>query len=34
LFDPLVEAKEKEIATLRTPVSHVYELVLESEVGR
>jgi hypothetical protein len=34
LFDPLVEAKEKEIAALRTPVSHVYELVLESEVGR
>jgi len=34
LFDPLVEAKEKEIATLRTPVSHVYELSRESEVGR
>lgn len=34
LFDPLVEAKEKEIATLRVPVSHVYELSRESEVGR
>ncbi|WP_406700314.1 SGNH/GDSL hydrolase family protein [Singulisphaera sp. Ch08] len=34
LFDPLVEAKEKEVATLRVPVSHVYELVRESEVGR
>jgi hypothetical protein len=26
-FDPLVEAKEKEIAKLRKPVEHVYELV-------
>lgn len=34
LFDPLVEAKEKEIANLRVPVSHVYELIRESEVGR
>jgi lysophospholipase L1-like esterase len=31
LFDPLVEEKEKEIARLRVPVSHVYELVRESE---
>jgi hypothetical protein len=34
LFDPLVEEKEKEIARLRKPVSHVYELRRESEVGR
>lgn len=34
LFDPLVEAKEKEIAKLRVPVAHVYELVRESEVGQ
>jgi len=34
LFDPLVEAKEKEIARLRVPVSHVYELIRESEVGQ
>jgi lysophospholipase L1-like esterase len=26
-FDPLIEAKEKEIAKLRKPVEHVYELV-------
>jgi lysophospholipase L1-like esterase len=34
LFDPLVEAKEQEVARLRVPVSHVYELIRESEVGR
>jgi len=33
-FDPLVEAKEKEIAALRKPLPHVYELVKESEVSR
>jgi hypothetical protein len=31
LFDPLVDEKEKEIARLRVPASHVYELVRESE---
>lgn len=31
LFDPLVAKKEKEIAGLRTPVPHRYELVRESE---
>jgi lysophospholipase L1-like esterase len=31
LFDPLVEEKEREIARLRVPVSHVYELVRESK---
>ncbi len=36
LFDPLVEAKEAEIARLRMPVEHAYELrkVTESEVSR
>lgn len=34
LFDPLVEAKEKEIARLRMPVPHRYELTRESEVAR
>jgi hypothetical protein len=34
LFDPLVEAKEKEIARLRKPVPHVYELTRESEAAR
>jgi lysophospholipase L1-like esterase len=34
LFDPLVDAKEKEIAALRKPMSHVYELVREGEEGR
>ncbi|MFO0891452.1 MAG: hypothetical protein U0790_20200 [Isosphaeraceae bacterium] len=33
-FDPLVEAKEREIARLRRPVPHVYELIRESEVAR
>jgi hypothetical protein len=30
-FDPLVDAKEKEIARLRRPVAHTYELVRENE---
>ena len=30
-FDPLVEAKEKEIAKLRVPKEHVYELVPEKK---
>jgi lysophospholipase L1-like esterase len=34
LFDPLVAAKEAEIAKLRVPVPHVYELIREGEVGR
>jgi hypothetical protein len=34
LFDPLVEAKEAEIARLRVPVPHVYELKRESEVSQ
>ncbi len=36
LFDPLVEAKEAEIAKLRMPTKHAYELrkVTESEVSR
>ena len=33
-FDPLVEAKEREIARLRKTVPHVYELIRESEVAR
>jgi lysophospholipase L1-like esterase len=33
-FDPLVAAKEAEIAKLRVPVSHVYELIREGEVAR
>ncbi len=33
-FDPLVAAKEAEIARLRKPVPHVYELIREGEVGR
>ncbi|MDG3004026.1 SGNH/GDSL hydrolase family protein [Paludisphaera mucosa] len=33
-FDPLVDAKEKEIAALRKPVPHTYELVPESEASR
>jgi lysophospholipase L1-like esterase len=31
-FDPLVAAKEAEIARLRVPVPHVYELIREGEV--
>jgi hypothetical protein len=34
LFDPLVEAREKEIARLRVPVRHVYELTREAEVAQ
>lgn len=34
LFDPLVEAQEKEIARLRKPVSHLYELTRESEAAK
>jgi len=34
LFDPLVGAKEKEIARLRKPVTHVYELTRESEAAK
>jgi lysophospholipase L1-like esterase len=34
LFDPLVAAKEAEIAKLRVPVPHVYELIREGEVGQ
>jgi len=34
LFDPLVAAKEKEIAGLRVPVSHLYELTREGEVSK
>jgi lysophospholipase L1-like esterase len=33
-FDPLVAAKEAEIARLRVPVPHAYELIREGEVGR
>ena len=33
-FDPLVEEKEQEIARLRKPVPHVYELIRESEVAK
>ena len=33
-FDPLVEAKEREIARLRKPVPHTYELVRVSEVAK
>lgn len=33
-FDPLVEAKEREIARLRKPVPHVYELVQEGEAAK
>ena len=33
-FDPLVAAKEAEIARLRVPVPHLYELIREGEVGR
>ena len=33
-FDPLVAAKEAEIAKLRVPVPHVYELIREGEVAR
>ena len=31
LFDPLVEEKEKEIARLKVPVKHVYELIRVGE---
>jgi hypothetical protein len=34
LFDPLVGEKENEIARLRKPVPHVYELKRESEVSQ
>jgi len=34
LFDPLVAAKEAEIARLRVPVAHAYELIREGEVAR
>ena len=33
-FDPLVDAKEKEIAELRKPQPHTYELAPESEASR
>lgn len=33
-FDPLVDAEEKEIAVLRKPVQHTFELVRESEASR
>ena len=33
-FDPLVDAKEREIAQLRKPVPHSYELIRESEAAR
>jgi lysophospholipase L1-like esterase len=33
-FDPLIAAREAEIARLRVPVPHVYELTREGEVGR
>lgn len=33
-FDPLVDAKEREIAELRKPVEHTYELVREVESSR
>lgn len=33
MFDPLVEAKEKEIAELRVPLHHTYELIVK-ESGR
>jgi len=33
-FDPLIAAKEAEIARLRVPVEHTYELTREGEVGR
>ncbi|MDR3618786.1 MAG: SGNH/GDSL hydrolase family protein [Paludisphaera borealis] len=33
-FDPLVDAKEKEIARLRKPVAHTYELIRENEVSQ
>jgi hypothetical protein len=32
LFDPLVAEKEKEIATLRVPVAHTYELSRQDEI--
>jgi len=34
LFDPLVAAKEKEIARLKVPVSHVYELIRQGEESK
>jgi lysophospholipase L1-like esterase len=34
LFDPLVDEKEKEIARLKVPVTHVYELVREGEEAK
>jgi len=33
-FDPLVDEKEREIARLRMPVPHAYELTRESEAAR
>ncbi len=33
-FDPLVEAKERDIARLRKPVPHTYELIRVSEVPK
>jgi lysophospholipase L1-like esterase len=33
LFDPIVEKLEKEIAKLRVPVAHVYEIVPEKKEG-
>jgi hypothetical protein len=33
-FDPLVEAKEREIARLRKPVPHAYELIRVGEVAK
>jgi hypothetical protein len=34
LFDPLVEEKEQEIARLKVPVKHVYELIREGEEAK
>lgn len=33
-FDPLIDAKEREIAKLRKPVAHSYELIREGEATR
>ena len=34
LFDPLVEEKEQEIARLKVPVKHVYELIRQGEEAK
>jgi hypothetical protein len=34
LFDPIVVEKEKAIATLRVPATHLYELTREGEVSK